>query len=135
MNMKKLFLMIVAIVAFAATADAQGFLKKLKDKAVERVQNKIENKVERTVDDEMDGVLDGKAKEQNARPQHETVYDAELTSDGGLIIAGSFAGTTIDLGDGIVLEHSDSSNYGVIVKYSNIGTTQWAKEIRRNRKN
>ena len=76
MNMKKLFLMIVAIVAFAATADAQGFLKKLKDKAVERVQNKIENKVERTVDDEMDGVLDGKAKEQNARPQHETVYDA-----------------------------------------------------------
>ena len=31
MNMKKLFLMIVAIVAFAATADAQGFLKKLKE--------------------------------------------------------------------------------------------------------
>ena len=76
MNMKKLFLMIVAIVAFAATADAQGFLKKLKDKAVERVQNKIENKVERTVDDEMDGVLDGKTKEQSARPQRETVDDA-----------------------------------------------------------
>ena len=74
--MKKLFLMIVAIVAFAATADAQGFLKKLKDKAVERVQNKIENKVERTVDDEMDGVLDGKTKEQSARPQRETVDDA-----------------------------------------------------------
>lgn len=76
MNMKKLFLMIVAIVVFAATADAQGFLKKLKDKAVERVQNKIENKVERTVDDEMDGVLDGKTKEQSARPQRETVDDA-----------------------------------------------------------
>ena len=74
--MKKLFLMIVAIVAFAATADAQGFLKKLKDKAVERVQNKIENKVERTVDDEMDGVLDGKKKERSARPQRETVDDA-----------------------------------------------------------
>ena len=76
MNMKKLFLMIVAIVVFAATADAQGFLKKLKDKAVERVQNKIENKVERTVDDEMDGVLDGKTKEQSTRPQRETVDDA-----------------------------------------------------------
>ena len=74
--MKKLFLMLVAIVAFAATADAQGFLKKLKDKAVERVQNKIENKVERTVDDEMDGVLDGKKKERSARPQRETVDDA-----------------------------------------------------------
>ena len=67
MNMKKLFLMIVAIVVFAATADAQGFLKKLKDKAVERVQNKIENKVERTVDDEMDGVLDGKDAEKSAK--------------------------------------------------------------------
>ena len=76
MNMKKLFLMIVAIVVFAATADAQGFLKKLKDKAVERVQNKIENKVERTVDDEMDGVLDGKTKEQSARPQREAADDA-----------------------------------------------------------
>ena len=74
--MKKLFLMLVVIVVFAATADAQGFLKKLKDKAVERVQNKIENKVERTVDDEMDGVLDGKTKEQSARPQRETVDDA-----------------------------------------------------------
>ena len=38
MNMKKLFLMVVAVVAFAATADAQGFLKKLKDRAVDRVR-------------------------------------------------------------------------------------------------
>ena len=60
--MKRLILMIIAIVALAATADAQGFLKKLKDKAVERVQNKIENKVERETDDAMDGVLDGKKK-------------------------------------------------------------------------
>ena len=76
MNMKKLFLMIVAIVAFAATADAQGFLKKLKDKAVERVQNKIENKVERETDEAMDEVLDGKKKERSARPQRETADDA-----------------------------------------------------------
>ena len=53
--MKKLLLMFVAIAAFAATADAQGFLKKLKDKAIERVQDKIENKVERETDDAMDG--------------------------------------------------------------------------------
>ena len=76
MNMKKLFLMIVAIVAFAATADAQGFLKKLKDKAVERVQNKIENKVERETDEAMDEVLDGKKKERSARPQREAADDA-----------------------------------------------------------
>ena len=76
MNMKKLFLMIVAIVAFAATADAQGFLKKLKEKAIERVQDKIENKVERETDEAMDEVLDGKKKERSARPQRETVDDA-----------------------------------------------------------
>lgn len=74
--MKKLLLMFVAIAAFAATADAQGFLKKLKDKAIERVQDKIENKVERETDDAMDGILDGKKKEQSARPQRETVDDA-----------------------------------------------------------
>lgn len=62
MNMKRLILMMLAIVVFAATADAQGFLKKLKDKAVERVKDKIENKVERETDDAMDGVLDGKKK-------------------------------------------------------------------------
>ena len=76
MNMKKLFLMIVAIVAFAATADAQGFLKKLKEKAIERVQDKIENKVERETDEAMDEVLDGKKKERSARPQRETADDA-----------------------------------------------------------
>lgn len=76
MNMKKLFLMIVAIVAFAATADAQGFLKKLKDKAIERVQDKIENKVERETDEAMDEVLDGKKKERSARPQREAADDA-----------------------------------------------------------
>ena len=48
--MKKLLILLVAIVAFAAVADAQGFLKKLKDKAIEKAKDKIENKVERTVD-------------------------------------------------------------------------------------
>ena len=76
MNMKKLFLMIVAIVAFAAVADAQGFLKKLKDKAIEKAKDKIENKVERTVDEEMDAVLDGKTKGNSASPEREEADDA-----------------------------------------------------------
>ena len=74
--MKKLILIIVAIVAFAATADAQGFLKKLKDKAVEHVQNKIENKEEREIDDAMDDVLDGEKKERSVQVQRETADDA-----------------------------------------------------------
>ena len=78
--MKRLILMIVAIVAFAATADAQGFLKKLKERAINAAENaverKVENKVERETDDAMDGILDGKKKERSARPQRETVDDA-----------------------------------------------------------
>ena len=78
--MKRLVLMIVAIVAFAATADAQGFLKKLKERAINAAENaverKVENKVERETDDAMDGILDGKKKERSARPQRETVDDA-----------------------------------------------------------
>ena len=75
MNMKRLILMLVAVVAFAVTADAQGFLKKLKDKAVERVKDKIENKVERTVDDEMDGVLDGKKQEKSEKSSKKSRND------------------------------------------------------------
>ena len=78
--MKRLVLMIVAIVAFAATADAQGFLKKLKERAINAAENaverKVENKVERETEDAMDGILDGKKKERSARPQRETVDDA-----------------------------------------------------------
>ena len=71
--MKRLILMIIAIVVIGATADAQGFLKKLKDKAVERVKDKIENKVERETDDAMDGVLDGKkSKTQRDEAEEET---------------------------------------------------------------
>ena len=44
--MKKLFLVIVAMVAFATTADAQGFLKRLKEKAINAVENSVERKVE-----------------------------------------------------------------------------------------
>ena len=75
--MKRLILMIVAIVAFAATADAQGFLKKLKERAINAAENaverKVENKVERETDDAMDGILDGKKKGNNSKEQHDDV--------------------------------------------------------------
>ena len=47
--MKRIVLMIVAIVAFAATADAQGFLKKLKQKAIDAVESSVERKVDNEV--------------------------------------------------------------------------------------
>lgn len=80
MNMKKLILMVVAVGAFAVTADAQGFLKKLKDKAVDRIKDKIENKVERKTDEVMDGVLDGKKKEKSSKKREEVNDDAASKS-------------------------------------------------------
>ena len=69
------------MVAFSATADAQGFLKKLKDKAIEKAKDKIENKVERTVDKEMDAVLDGKKSEKTSKAKKQAEDAAEEVDD------------------------------------------------------
>ena len=79
--MKKLLLLLLAMVAFSATADAQGFLKKLKDKALEKAKDKIENKVERTVDKEMDAVLDGKKSEKTSKAKKQAEDAAEEVDD------------------------------------------------------
>ncbi len=56
--MKRLILM-MAVVAFAMNADAQGWLKKLGEKAVEKAKEKVEKKVEKTVEKKADEVLNG----------------------------------------------------------------------------
>ena len=57
------------MVAFAATADAQGFLKRLKDRAVNAAENAVSNKVDSKVSEEtnkaMDDALDGKDGEKS----------------------------------------------------------------------
>ena len=83
--MKKLTIVtvLVALLSFPTDINAQGFLKKLKDKALEKAKDKIENKVERTVDEEMDAVLDGKKKEKsesNSKAQREASDDAPATA-------------------------------------------------------
>ncbi len=83
--MKKLTIVtvLVALLSFPTDMNAQGFLKKLKDKALEKAKDKIENKVERTVDEEMDAVLDGKKKEKsesNSKAQREVSDDAPATA-------------------------------------------------------
>lgn len=61
--MKRLLLLMMLAVAFGAEADAQGWLKKLGQKAQNAakhaVERKVEDKVERETDDAMDAVLDG----------------------------------------------------------------------------
>ena len=62
--MKRIVLMFVMVVAFVTTVDAQGFLKRLKDSALNAaesaVTNKVDNKVRSETDNAMDDVLDGK---------------------------------------------------------------------------
>ncbi len=56
--MKRNLLLIVAVLgmaAFSPDAQAQGFLNKLKDKAIDKVKNKIEQKVEGAVDKVING--------------------------------------------------------------------------------
>ena len=67
--MKRLILMLMVMVAFAATADAQGFLKRLKDRAVNAAENAVSNKVDSKVSEEtnkaMDDALDGEKSDKS----------------------------------------------------------------------
>ena len=69
--MKKFVLTLIVMLAFAVNADAQGFLGRLKDRAVNAaknaVENKVANKVDRETNEAMDGVLDGKKKSKNSK--------------------------------------------------------------------
>ena len=69
--MKRIVLALIVMLAFAVNADAQGFLGRLKDRAVRAAENaverKVENKVDRETDDAMDSVLDGKKKSSSKR--------------------------------------------------------------------
>ena len=69
--MKRIVLMLMLVVAFAATADAQGFLKRLKDRALNSAENAISNKVDSKIyeetNDAMDDALDGKKSKKSKK--------------------------------------------------------------------
>ena len=69
--MKRLVMMLLMAIAFAVNVNAQGFLNRLKDRAVKAAENaverKVESKVERTTDDAMDEVLDGKKSSKKSK--------------------------------------------------------------------
>ena len=50
------------------------------------------------------------------------------TLDGGYIVGGYFGSSSIDLRNGVVLTNKGAYD-GMIIKYSNNGETEWAKEI------
>ena len=77
--MKRLILMLMVMVAFAATADAQGFLKRLKDRAVNAAENAVSNKVDSKVSEEtnkaMDDALDGNDGEKSDKSKNADAGD------------------------------------------------------------
>ena len=53
------------------------------------------------------------------------------TSDGGYIVGGYFKSSSVDLESGVTLnnKNNDETKDGIIVKYNNKGTIEWAKVI------
>ena len=80
-RMKRLILMLIVMVAFAVNADAQGFLNRLKDRAVKAAENaverKVESKVERETDEALDSVLDGKKSSKKSKSSKNDDADDE----------------------------------------------------------
>lgn len=65
--MKRLMVILVIAAACSTSGNAQGWLGKLKDKALEKAKEKVEKKVDKTVDNTLDDVLDGKKSDKSSK--------------------------------------------------------------------
>ena len=61
----------------------------------------------------------------------DSITSVARCSDGGYIVGGYFYGSSIDLGNGIILTNKGYSIYsdGMVIKYSSEGEVEWAKVI------
>ena len=79
--MKRLFLMLMLAIAFSVNADAQGWLNRLKDKAVDAAKNAVERNVERKADkeasDASDAVLNKKKGSKKSKDDEADLDEAE----------------------------------------------------------
>ena len=75
--MKRLIIAVALFAFMGADVSAQGFLNRLKDKALQTVQGKVEQKVDQTVSEGMDEVLDGKSSKKGKKSK-----DAEMADVG-----------------------------------------------------
>ena len=73
--MKRLIIALALFAFMGADVSAQGFLNRLKDKALQTVQGKVENKVDQTVSEGMDAVLDGKSSKKDKKAKDAEVAD------------------------------------------------------------
>ena len=78
--MKRLIIALALLACMGADVSAQGFLNRLKDRAIQTVQGKVENKVDQTVSEGMDEVLDGKKSDKKSKNSKNE--DAEMVDVG-----------------------------------------------------
>ena len=70
--MRKLFLLFVVAFAFSVQADAQGWLGKLKDKAVDAAKRTVENTVEQKTEETVNDVLNSKSDKKDKDDKGDT---------------------------------------------------------------
>ena len=81
--MKKFFLMLMLAIAFSVNADAQGWLNRLKDKAVDAAKNAVERNVERKADKEADEASDAVLnKKKGSKKSKDDEADLDEAEDG-----------------------------------------------------
>ena len=81
--MKKIFLMLMLAIAYSVNADAQGWLNRLKDKAVDAAKNAVERNVEKKADKE---AKDDDAKEGTEAEAEPTTATSNDFKRGGVIM-------------------------------------------------
>ena len=90
---KRLILMLVVAFACACTADAQGWLGRLKDKAVDAakrtVERKVEQKTESAVDDAMEGKTSSKKGKKSKDSDDADYEDSEVGDEEPDAVAGA----------------------------------------------
>ena len=100
--MKRLIIALALLACMSADVSAQGWLNKLKDKAVQTVQGKVEDKVDQTVSDGMDQVLDGKSSKKDKKSKDAEMADVSEAGD-----ATPTTGTSSDFKRGSVILFQD----------------------------
>ena len=82
--MKRLFLMLMLAIAFSVNADAQGWLNRLKDKAVDAAKNaverNVENKADKEASDASDAVLNKKKGSKKSKGDEADLDEAEAAA-------------------------------------------------------
>ena len=108
MNTKRLMVILAVAVVCSTGADAQGWLGKLKEKAIDKVKEKVENKVDRETDEAMDGVLDGKKSDKSNKKSKQTKQnDADVSEPEATVDEAPAVNTSTDFKRGSVIMFED----------------------------